>query len=103
MNRGEAFVVLTLVFRREGQTWTGECRELGTATYGRSLARTHDHLLRMVRDHLSVLEELGERDRVLRERGIRVYSGEALPATVEQALPLDEETFVHAHRLLISA
>src|SRR5438045_1560403 len=94
-----SFVVLTLVFRQEGRLWTGECRELGTATYGRSLKRTHDELLEMVQDHLSVLEELGERETFFLEHDIPLYSDESVPAEIQQSLRLDEEVYVHAHRI----
>ena len=97
------FLVLTLVFRQEGKVWTGECRELGTATYGRSLRRTHDELLEMVKDHLSVLEEVGERERFFQEHGIRSYAGDSLLAEVQQSLPIDDEVYVHAHRIPIPA
>jgi hypothetical protein len=97
------FVVLTLVFRQEGRVWTGECRELGTATYGRSLSRTHDELLEMVKDHLSVLEEVGERDRFFKQHDIQYYPSGSPLAEVQQSLPIDDEVYVHAHRIAIPA
>jgi hypothetical protein len=99
----KGFVVVTFVFRQEGKVWTAECRELGTATYGRSLKRTHDELLEMVKDHLSVLEEVGERERFFKDHGIAFYSDESVPAEIQQSLRLDEEAYVQAHRVPISA
>jgi len=99
----KGFVILTLVFRQEGKVWTGECRELGTAAYGRSLKRAHDELLAMVADHLDVLKEVGERERFFKEHGIPVYTDEAPPPEIQQVLPLDEEAYAHAHRFAIPA
>ncbi len=39
-----SFVVLRLLFRRDGRRWTGECLELGTATYGRTLMQVEREL-----------------------------------------------------------
>jgi hypothetical protein len=58
--------VLTLPFRQENRRWTGECVELGTATYGRTLNQTHDELVELVGLHLDALEATGERERFLR-------------------------------------
>jgi len=42
------FVILTLSFRQDGRRWTGECLELGTATYARTLKQTRDELARII-------------------------------------------------------
>jgi hypothetical protein len=76
------FAVLTLEFHKEGRLWVGECRELGTATDGRSLDGVEQELVRLVMLHVDGLEELGERERVFKERGIRVYSDH--PTEVER-------------------
>ncbi|MBI2941954.1 MAG: hypothetical protein HYY04_16110 [Chloroflexi bacterium] len=95
------FVVLTLMFRQEGRRWTGECRELGTATYGRTLRQTHDELVELVELHLNALEQTGEREHFFRKHNITLYTGEAAPAEVIQLVPVDCEEFIHAHRVAV--
>lgn len=63
-------VALTLRFRRERRCWTGECVELGTATYGRTLRQTRDELVELVALHLVTLEAIGERERFFRTHGL---------------------------------
>lgn len=60
----EGFAILTLIFRNEGKgTWTGECRELGTATDGSDLDQVHAELVDLAILHLNALEQTGERER----------------------------------------
>jgi hypothetical protein len=63
---GAGSVVLTLRFRQENRRWTGECVELGMATYGRTLRQTHDELVELVALHLEALDAVGERERFFR-------------------------------------
>ncbi|HZT05702.1 MAG TPA: hypothetical protein VFC51_01615 [Chloroflexota bacterium] len=96
----EGFAVVTLVFRHQGDdVWTGECRELGTATDGSSLARVHAELVDLVVLHLNALEEAGERERFFQRHGIPFYGADAAPKVIQLALPLDEGTFVHPHKV----
>lgn len=94
-------VILTLVFRWEGRTWTGECRELGTATYGRSLPKLRDELLELVTLHLSTLEETAERGRFFEDHRIRFYADGEAPQSVE--IPVEEDSFVQPYRIPIPA
>ena len=56
----DGFVILTMPFRQDGRRWTGECLELRTATYGRTLkqaraladSRRLDFLQTLVNDDL---------------------------------------------------
>jgi predicted RNase H-like HicB family nuclease len=85
------FVILTLEFRREDGYWLGRCRELGTATDGRSLERVKRELLELVELHLNELEEVGERENVFRERRIKLCTDEVLPAQVDGTIPVAAE------------
>lgn len=94
----KGYVIFTLEFRQDGKRWLGGCRELGTATYGRTLKQVHDELIELVTLHLNTLDDVGERERFFKEHDIRVYH-DAPPAMVQPAVPVDSETFVHAHSM----
>lgn len=82
------YVILTFEFHKEGGMWVGECRELGTATDGRSLEKVEAELGRLVALDLNCLEELGERETMFRERGIKLYPVEA-PDRIEMSVPVN--------------
>jgi len=93
------FVILTLSFRQDGRRWTGECLELGTATYARTLKQTRDELLDLVTLHLNALDDVGERDRFFCEHGIRFYTDDTFPSEMTSQVPLDGDVFFQAHRV----
>ena len=100
---GQAVVILTFEFHKEGGLWLGHCRELGTATDGRFLDKVEDELTELVLLHLDGLDDIGERERVFQERGIRVYAAD-VPAEVETSVPVtDEQTFVRSKPIRVSA
>jgi hypothetical protein len=99
----QPFVILTLRFRQESPPrgrWLGECVELGTATYGRTLRQTHDELIELVSLHLDALEDIGERARFFEEHGIQLYT-DSIPTAVTSTVPVDAEYYVHAHRVRV--
>jgi hypothetical protein len=95
----EGFVILTMAFRQEGRRWTGECLELGTATYGRTLKQASDELHELVTLHLNALEDVGEGDRFFREHGIRFYTDASTPADAAPRIPWDGDAFFQARRV----
>ena len=84
----EGYIVLTFEFHKEGQMWVGECRELGTATDGRSLEKVEEELLELVALDLNGLEEIGERERLFKERSIKIYPVQA-PDQVTMNVPVN--------------
>lgn len=96
------FVVLTFFFRREGSVWTAECRELGTATYGRSLLRVRNELIELVDLHLRSLQEVGQLQGFFQEHDIQLCQAGSAPAAVDARVPLDEESFVYVHRVPVA-
>lgn len=90
MTSARGYAILTLKFRKEGGYWLGECEELGTATDGRSFDRVRAELARLVVLHLSALQQIGERERVFKERGVRCYR-DRLPLEIGQNLPVSAE------------
>jgi predicted RNase H-like HicB family nuclease len=67
------YVALTMIFKREEDVWTAECKELGTATFGESFEEARDNLKEAVTLQLDTLEKLGERKRFFEEHGIEVF------------------------------
>ncbi len=67
-------VVLTFAFERgDNNNWVGTCLELGTSTYANSLQEVEEALHELVTEHLSLLEQYGERERFFREWGIELH------------------------------
>ena len=68
------FIMVTLVIAKKGAQYTSECQELGTTSCG----RTKEEALENVRDatvlYLNTLEDLGEFERLLKSKGVPVYS-----------------------------
>ncbi len=75
------FIELTMEFCKEGNLWTGVCRELGTAVDGKTFDEVTEALQEMVFIHLNTLEDVGECERFLREHGIKIYIEEPLHPT----------------------
>ncbi len=92
MARGVHYVTLTYRITKEGKKYSVICEELGTSTCGDSV----DEAIKNIRDaigvHLNSLEQLGERERFFRERGIRVYA--APRKTVTKPVSLNYGEFV---------
>ncbi len=101
--RLQGFIILTLIFRREEKSWVGICAELGTSTYGRSLSKVHDELKELAVLHLNALQDAGEREQFFKEHGIEFFTDgdNDSPARIE--VPVDEDSFVHAHRIHLPA
>lgn len=71
--RPDAWIALTGVIWREGDDWVSLCPDLNVSSFGSSDEEAYDELMDAVCTYLNALEELGERDQVLEERGIPVY------------------------------
>lgn len=96
-------VILTLEFERDGKYWLGHCRELGTATDGRSLEKVKRDLVKLVTLHLNGLLAIDELDNLFRERGIKLYT-DSLPAEVTAHVPVsDHDRFVQATPIHITS
>jgi len=73
MRRPTAYVVLTVLFQKEGKVWTAECRELGTAAYGDTIEDAKEAIDEAITLHLNTLEDLGECEQFLKENGVAVH------------------------------
>lgn len=92
----KGFIILTLLLRQDGNVWTAECRELGTATYADSFEEAHRELVELVELHLNTLEQTGEREYFFEKNGIRCYIDNP-PTHIKQRLKVADQSFVHAH------
>lgn len=90
-----SYILVTLFFQKEGNRWTGFCKELGTATFGRTIQETHEKLNEAVLLHLNTLEEVGERARFFREHNITLYPSK--PKEKEISIPFDTNSFVRPY------
>lgn len=98
--KAEGYVTLTYVFAREGRRWTAHCRELGTATFGRSLTEAEKRLTEAVCLNLNILEDVGERKRFFREHNIK-FNQVRPHRDITISTPVDKDVFVRPfiHRI----
>ena len=71
------YVVLTLIFEREGNKWVGTCEELSTSRYARTLKQCQRELKDLVIEHLNLLEEAGEREKFFAKWKIEIHPTKA--------------------------
>ncbi len=75
------YIIVTFVVQPEGEYYVSKCLELGTASFGHDQTEALEKLADATEVYLNTLGDLGECDRVLREKEVRIYSYE--PANVE--------------------
>jgi hypothetical protein len=69
---------VTIAVWQEGVHWLSECLEFGVGSFGPSPDQAADEAIDALCSYLNTLEELGERERVFRERSIVTYATEPL-------------------------
>ena len=86
---GELVAVLELtgVMWREGDEWVSQCLELDIASSGRTSDEAYEQLTDALCAYLNTLEELGEREQVLKERGIPVFPAAPLTGVFHPSIP----------------
>jgi predicted RNase H-like HicB family nuclease len=89
------YVVLTLEFRKIDRRWTAYCKELGTATFGRSLPEADERIKEAVLLHLNTLEDVGERERFFREHNIKLHHDR--PKNIRVCVSPGTNTFIEPH------
>jgi predicted RNase H-like HicB family nuclease len=93
----DSFVVLTVLFKQEeNERWTAECRELGTAAYGKSLQEARHQIEEAIELHLETLEAIGERGRFFKEHGIATFAS-APQRDISVNMPVDSTVFVQPY------
>ncbi|MFQ5864556.1 MAG: type II toxin-antitoxin system HicB family antitoxin [bacterium] len=85
---------LTVIFEKQDDgRWTATCGELGTATFGNSLQDAQNKIGEAICLHLNTLEDVGERERFLKENNITLY--DKSPKSVRINVPTDPRIFIH--------
>ena len=75
MPRVRQYVEVTVRFTREGDKWTAECLELGTAAYGDSLEEAQAAIADMISLHLNALEDVHAREAFFKKHRITLHRG----------------------------
>ncbi len=86
----EGYITLTLKFHKEARNWVGECQELGTSTYNRSIYELKKQLIELVCLQLDALEDVGEAQKFFKDNGIEFHLKKPTVGTIE--IPLNEKT-----------
>ena len=83
------YYVLTVYFEREDDgRWTAECKELGTATYGKSLEEANEAIEEAIKLHIDGLCEAGEIKRFFKENNVRLFNKE--PGSIKYESPVNK-------------
>jgi len=72
--KAKGYIILTFRFTKEGDNWVGICEQLGTSAFDKSIEIASEKLRELTGLHLNTLEQIGERERVFRENGIKVFA-----------------------------
>ena len=82
------YIVLTGVAEAEDGQFVSYCRELGTASCGDTISEALDNLAEAIELNIEGLAEVGELERTLRERNIRINPHPPKPDGVNVNVPL---------------
>lgn len=87
------YIILTLKFHREAPNWVGECQELGTSTYHRSIYELKKQLVELVCLQLDALEDAGEAQKFFEANGIEFHREKPTIKTIEIPVSDTSDTF----------
>jgi len=86
----KGYIILTLKFHKEARNWVGECQELGTSTYHRSIYEIKKQLVELVCLQLDALEDAGEAQRFFKDNGIEFHREKPTIKTIE--IPFNDKS-----------
>ena len=84
----QGYVILTGYVEPEDHLFVSYCPELGVASCGDTVEEALDNLGDALAVHLEALEEIGELERVLGEKKIKVMTAPAPKESVSVSIPL---------------
>ncbi len=85
------YAMVTLAVHREGEHYVADCLELETSSFGASEEEALDNVREATLLYLSTLEQLGECEQVLRDRGVAIVDGGTARTRIE--CPPDSQVF----------
>lgn len=88
------YIEVTFIIEPADGQFAAHCQELGTASCGDTVEEAVANLREAVQLHLNALEELGERPRFFRERGIAPKSRHIQPSPVQGVVLPNFQSFV---------
>lgn len=86
------YIIVTVEFKKEDDRWVGRCLELGTSAYSDTFEEAQEALADLIALHLDALENVGERQHFLSQRGIRFFRQKPPYRTSRVVLPIDESS-----------
>ncbi|MHB8576952.1 MAG: type II toxin-antitoxin system HicB family antitoxin [Dehalococcoidia bacterium] len=90
-------IILTFKAYQEGPQWVSECIELGVASCDDTVDEALTALDDATQVYLESLNDEGERERVLRMRGVQILSSAALTKHEERAVHVRPNEVVTLH------
>lgn len=103
MRNGDKYIMLTFTIAEEDGQFAARCKELGTASCGATLDEARENILDAVELHLGTLEELGDKARVFRERGIRIRTYRKPKREVPVKITVPVGTWASREKVPVSA
>lgn len=86
------YIIITCIFKKEGNKWTALCKELGTVSFGRSISEAAKNLKEAIELNLNTLEDVGERERFFRDNNVSFHKQK--PKQINISIPFDRDSFV---------
>ncbi len=90
VGRSVEYIVLTGVVEEEDGQFASYCRELGTGSCGDTISEALDNLAVAIELNIEGLDEVGELERTLRERNIRIEPNPPKQDGVDVNVPLGQ-------------
>jgi len=86
------YIIVSFAIEREGDYYVAKCIELETSSFGCTKEEAIKNLSDATALYLNTLEDLGERQQVLEQKGIPVYQDE--PGSREITYPASKDRSV---------
>jgi len=80
------YIIVTFEIDKEGDQYVSQCIELGTFSCGDTETEALENITDATGLYLNTLEDVGECERVLEEKGIQVHSGVAASHRIQVPL-----------------
>ncbi len=103
LREGQKYVEVTCEIWQEGEQYVSRCRELEVASCGDTFEEAVRNLQEAVETDLNALEELGERPRFFRERGLRLKTFVAPKRDVAVTRPIRRDRWTSTERVPVTA